>query len=144
MTADSSSTSTAAPNAASTFDADALSLSLTVRDVKASVAWYVGVVGFKVQREIEREGKLVACSMSAGTARILVNQDDGSKGMDRKKGEGMSFMLTTRQSIDEVAKHIKDHGGKLETEPADMPWGARVFRMRDPDGFVFSVSTPVF
>ena len=26
-------------------------------------------------------------------------------------------------------------GGTLETEPADMPWGVRMFRLRDPDGF---------
>jgi uncharacterized glyoxalase superfamily protein PhnB len=29
----------------------------------------------------------------------------------------------------------------LETEPADMPWGARVFRLVDPDGYKLSISS---
>ena len=34
-----------------------------------------------------------------------------------------------------------ERGGELLSEPADMPWGARVFRLRDPDGFLWELSS---
>ena len=121
--------------------ATALSASLTVRDVKASLAWYRDVLGFEVDREMVRDGALRGVAMRAGAVRILLNQDDGARGLDRVKGAGFSLMLTTAQSVDAVAEHIKAHGGSLVSEPMDMPWGARVFRVMDPDGFAYAVSS---
>jgi uncharacterized glyoxalase superfamily protein PhnB len=123
------------------FRAREMTASLTVRDLQKSLAWYRDIVGFTVDREIERDGKLRAVAVRAGTVRILLNQDDGAKGMDRAKGEGFSLQLITTQSVDDIARHIQELGGSLDTEPADMPWGARVFRVRDPDGFKFAIST---
>ena len=36
---------------------------------------------------------------------------------------------------------IKARGGSLELEPTDMPWGVRVFRVKDPDGFKIAISS---
>ena len=124
------------------FRARALSMSLTVKDLKTSVAWYRDVVGFTVQQEFEREGQVRSVALVAGDVRILLNQDDGKKGWGRTKGEGFSFQFTTVQDIDGIARRIKEHGGKLESEPADMPWGVRMFRLIDPDGFRFAISSP--
>lgn len=71
-------------------------------------------------------------ALKAGTVRILIGQDDGAKGLDRVKGEGFSLQITTAQNVDEIAKRIKELGGTLESEPTDV-WGARVFRLRDPE-----------
>jgi uncharacterized glyoxalase superfamily protein PhnB len=121
--------------------ARALSASLTVKDLEKSLAWYRDVVGFTVDQKHERDGKLRAVSLKAGAVRILINQDDGAKGLDRVKGEGFSLQITTAQNIDDIANRIKQAGGTLVSEPADMPWGVRVFRLRDPDGFTFVVSS---
>ena len=125
------------------FRARALSNSLTVKDLAQSVAWYRDVVGFTVDQQYEREGKLRAVSLKAGSIRILLNQDDGGRGWDRTKGEGFSFQLTTAQSVDEIAQRIKANGGTLATEPADMPWGVRSFRLVDPDGYRLAISQPL-
>lgn len=122
------------------FNATTLSASLTVSDLKKSLAWYRDVLGFTVTREFERDGKLFAVSLRAGVVPFLITQDDGSKGLDRVKGEGLSLRLTTAQNIDELAKRIQAHGGTLESPPADA-WGARVFRLRDPDGFKLVISS---
>ena len=124
------------------FRARSLSASLTVKDLQTSLAWYCDVVGFTIDQEIERDGALRAVALKAGDVRILINRDDGAKGWDRVKGEGFSLHFTTHQDIDEIAQRITDRGGTLETEPADMPWGARVFRLKDPDGFKISISSP--
>lgn len=115
--------------------------SLTVRDVRASLAWYRDVMGFAVDREVEREGSLRAVSLRAGEVRILIVQDDGAKGMDRAKGEGFSLQLSIEQSVDEIAARVRAAGGTLDSEPEDAPWGVRFFRLRDPDGFRFTVSS---
>ena len=123
------------------FLARTLAASLTVRDLQKSLAWYEDVVGFTVDRRHERDGKLIAVSLKAGDVRLLIGQDDGAKGWDRVKGEGFSLQITTDQNVDEIAKRIKELGGKLEMEPADMPWGARIFRLKDPDGFKLTISS---
>lgn len=118
-----------------------LSASLTVRDLEASLQWYRDVAGFTVTQRHERGGRLMAVSLGAGEARILITQDDGTRGLDRVKGEGFSLMITTAQDVDAIARGIRARGGTLDADPADTPWGARVFRMRDPDGFRLVVSS---
>ena len=123
------------------FHAVSLAASLTVKDLPRSMAWYRDVLHFTVDQQMERDGKVRAVAVKAGAVRILLNQDDGAKGANRITGVGLSLMLTTTQNIDTLAAQIKSHGGVLESEPADMPWGARVFRLQDPDGFKFVISS---
>jgi lactoylglutathione lyase len=123
------------------FRARSLSASLTVNDLQKSLAWYRDVAGFTVDQQYEREGALVAVALKAGDVRLLIGRDDGAKGWDRRKGEGMSLMLTTAQDVDELARRIVERGGTLESEPTDMPWGQRVFRIQDPDGFKLAIAS---
>ncbi|MEO7371005.1 MAG: VOC family protein [Ilumatobacteraceae bacterium] len=122
------------------FNASALAASLTVKDLPASLAWYRDVLGFTVARTFDRGGPMFAASLRAGTVAILLTQDDGAKGYDRAKGEGISLQLTTAQNIDELAQGIRERGGTLDAEPMD-GFGARVFRLRDPDGFKLVISS---
>jgi lactoylglutathione lyase len=124
-----------------TLNGSFLSVSLTVNDLQKSLTWYRDVLGFEVDRQHEREGKLMAVSLRAGNVRLLIGQDDGAKGWDRAKGEGFSMQITTDESIDEIANRIKAAGGTLMSEPADAPWGARFFRLHDPDGFRLTISS---
>ncbi len=124
------------------FYASMLSVSLTVKDLGKSLAWYHDVLGFNIDRKLERDGKLRAVALKAGNLRISINQDDGAKGWNRVKGEGFSLRITTNQNIDELAKRIKEHGGTLESEPTDTPWGSRLFSLKDPDGFKLVISSP--
>jgi uncharacterized glyoxalase superfamily protein PhnB len=124
------------------FEGVSLSASLTVNDLATSLAWYRDVLGFTVARRHEREGKLMAVSLAAGNVRILLTQDDGAKGADRTKGDGFSLMIITAHDIDALATRIKASGGALANEPMDTPWGTRAFRLSDPDGFRFTITSP--
>jgi uncharacterized glyoxalase superfamily protein PhnB len=121
---------------------ESLQASLTVKDVEISVGWYRDVLGFSVDRQHERNGKLVAVSLSAGDVRLLVAQDDGAKGWNRTKGDGLSLQITTSDDVDAIAARVKQRGGTLDTEPTDMPWGVRVIRLQDPDGFKLVIARP--
>jgi uncharacterized glyoxalase superfamily protein PhnB len=121
--------------------ARSLEAALTVRDLTASVAWYRDVAGFAVDREHHRDGRLLAVRVSAGAVNILLVQDDGAKGLDRVKGEGFSLQITTEQDIDALAARIRSRGGEFATEPATV-MGTRMFRLRDPDGFLLTIAAP--
>lgn len=71
----------------------------------------------------------------------MLTQDDGAKGLDRANGDGFSLQITTQQSVDELAARIKTQGGTLDTEPVTLPWGVRILRLRDPDGFRLTISS---
>ena len=129
-------------HASASLSAGPLSVSLTVKDIQKSLAWYRDVLGCSVVRTREQDGTLRSVSLSAGEVRIAINLDDGKKGWERVKGEGFSLQISTTQDIDAVAKGIRQRGGTLDTEPADMPWGVRMFRLRDPDGYKFAISSP--
>ena len=129
------------PENSDAFRARSLDVSLTVKELQQSVDWYRDVVGFTVNQRYERESKLFAVSLGAGDVRILLTQDDGAKGLDRAKGDGFSMQFTTEQSIDGVAARVTGRGWPIDAPPADMPWGVRMFRMKDPDGFRITMSS---
>ncbi len=116
---------------------------MTVKDLEASAAWYRDSLGFKIEQRHERDGQLRAVHFSAGKTRLLLNQDDGAKGFDRIKGQGISIYITTHQSVDDIAAMAKSNGAKLDVEPTDMPWGVRMISLHDPDGFKLVIAQPL-
>jgi uncharacterized glyoxalase superfamily protein PhnB len=126
---------------AGTLRGRSLQASLTMKDLHKSLAWYRDVLGFAVEQRHEREGVLRGVSVRAGEVALLLNQEDGGRGWDRIKGEGFSLQITVDESVDEIATRIRNAGGVLDSEPADMPWGARMFRIHDPDGFRLVISS---
>jgi uncharacterized glyoxalase superfamily protein PhnB len=123
------------------FRARSVTFSITAKDFEKSLKWYTEVIGFTLDRKYERDGKVVGGALKAGDVTFSLNQDDGKKGSDRVVGQGFSVMFYTAQSVDEVAARIKRLGGTLDSEPADMPWGARIFRLTDPDGYKLVISS---
>jgi lactoylglutathione lyase len=124
------------------FRARDLSVSLSCDDLQKSLAWYRDVMGFHAAQEYPGpDGAVRAVRLVAGDIRLLIGQDDGAKGRERKKGVGFSLNITTAQDIDELAAHIEERGGSLEDRPMDAPWGPRIFRVRDPDGVLITISS---
>jgi uncharacterized glyoxalase superfamily protein PhnB len=121
--------------------ADSLEAALTVAHLERSAAWYCDALGFAIDQRHERAGKTIAISLRAGAVKMLLAQDDGAKGTDRIKGQGISLQITTSQDVHEVASCLKAHGTTLDTEPTRMPWGVTVLRVRDPDGFRLTISS---
>jgi uncharacterized glyoxalase superfamily protein PhnB len=120
-----------------------LSASITVNDLAASLDWYENALGFHIDHRYERDGKVVGASISAGDLRVVLNQEDGKKGLDRVKGQGLSLQINMTSGVDGVADRLKSRGTTLLNEPADFPWGQRMFQIKDPDGYLIRVSMPV-
>lgn len=126
-------------------NATTLGGSLTCKDLDASIRWYRDAIGFAVEQSFEHEGKVVAAVIGAGNIRLVLNQDDGKLGWDRIKGQGFYVQINVAvpADVDAAAARIKAAGTAILDEPADRPWGARMFQVLDPDGFKLGVSTPI-
>src|SRR6186997_3225425 len=103
------------------FNSKGVRTSLTAKDLAKSIAWYRDVLGCEVAYQMDN-----AAGVKAGDVLVYLNQDDGKRGWERVKGEGfaLQFVVDAPGGVDDAAKRIKAAGGKLESEPADMPWGA--------------------
>lgn len=130
---------------AAVLKATTLGCSITCKDVEASIRWYRDAIGFAVGQTFERDGKVAGAVISAGDIHIVLNQDDGQLGWDRIKGQGFYLQINVPSyaDVDSAAARIKAAGGTLLSEPADRPWGARMFQFKDLDGFKLGVSTPL-
>lgn len=125
--------------------ASTLGCSLTCKDLDASIRFYRDAIGFAVEHTFQNEGKVVAAVIAAGNIRIVLNQDDGQLGWDRIKGQGFYLQINVAgvADVDAAAVRLKAAGVALLSEPADRPWGARMFQFNDLDGFKLGVSTPL-
>jgi uncharacterized glyoxalase superfamily protein PhnB len=124
-------------------DARAIMLSLTTHDLARSIAWYRDVLGFTVDYTNERDGKLASAGIRSGAAKIFLNQDDGGRGWERQKGEGFAITFDIGHDVDTVAAALKSRGATLAMEPTDMPWGVRMLRLVDPDGYRLGIWRPL-
>ena len=111
---------------------------LTVDDLPKSIAFYEAL-GFAIDERWEEKGTLLGVMLRAGNSRIGLNQDDWKKGRDRKKGLGVRVSISTRGSVDEIAKRAKNAGIALTSEPRDTEWNSRAFEVTDPTGFILTI-----
>ena len=118
-----------------------VSPSLTVNDVRKSLAFYVDGLGFEVERQNEVDGVLRFAMLKAGDARLGIGQDDFAKGHDRKKGVGHRIWLRTNQDLHALAERAKRAGITLDSDVTKLPWGTMAFTFTDPDGFAFTVAS---
>ena len=125
--------------AAAGFSLSDTAISITVDDLKGSLAWYTDVLGFRVTERWEHQGVLRGAELTAGDVTMYLSQDDGQKG-PRSKGQGVRIYWYTTRDIDALAAGIKSRGGTLASEPKD-EWGTRSFGLQDPTGYLITVSS---
>ena len=124
-----------------TLNAKSLMPSLTVDDLERSISFFSGL-GFEVEDRWEQDGKLLGVMLKGGALRLGLSQDDFKKGRDRVKGVGMRLYIEADDNIDEVAARAKSAGVTLASEPADTEWGTRAFDVKEPSGFLITISSP--
>jgi predicted enzyme related to lactoylglutathione lyase len=111
----------------------------TVNDIERSVRFYTEVLGFIVSEEMSDGAVLQGVLLKAGVCHFGLSQDDGRKGRNRKKGEGMRVWCKTLQDIDALAARIVAAGGRLAADPPQQPDGVRSLSVTDPDGFRLTI-----
>lgn len=120
-------------------------LSLTVRDLEASVTWYA---------ELLQLDKFMEETHDGGRAVILARPEAGLfLGLHRHEGTPADRFDETRTGLDHVAIGVADHAelegwartlddqGIPHSPIADRPWGS-VLVFRDPDNIQLELACP--
>lgn len=105
---------------------------LQVRDLRESIAFYTGVLGFKVDGTFPEDAPTWA-GLNSGNARVMLSVFDG---VDEPKLTGVIYMYP--DDVDTAWERLKD------VVPVVEPLGTRVYGMRefsftDPNGYFITL-----
>lgn len=121
---------------------------LYVSDVKKSLKFYDKAFGFKTRfiAPGDSYGETVSGETTLSFASKKLAKSNLSKGFiessAKKKPFGIEIGLTTANVEDSLKKAIKA-GAKLAEKPKTKPWGQVVAYVRDIDGFLIEICTPM-
>jgi predicted enzyme related to lactoylglutathione lyase len=122
-------------------DAD-LRLELFVADVERSAAFYADVLGFA--RESESEGYVAmrrgGAVIGIGRASDLPEAHPLRARADERGGVGVEIVLEVAD-VDASYKAANDAGWPVLGPVKQRSWGARDFRLLDPDGYYVRVTS---
>jgi uncharacterized glyoxalase superfamily protein PhnB len=115
---------------------------LFYRDPKAALDFFERAFGFETRLIVEVEGGGVMHSESAfeGAVVIVVGppSHQAVSPLDIEGRVTGHVHVQLQRGIDEVCERARAAGAKIEREPADQPYGDRVFTCLDPEGHSWS------
>jgi PhnB protein len=122
----------------------AVSVMLTVSDVKASVSFYQKALGFTKRGVMNGpDGKPIHAELTLRGTTVMLGPEFPERGQRSPRsigGSPASLDLLTENVDKVVAKAIK--AGATATGPVmDMFWGDRCGTLVDPDGYTWMVAT---
>jgi len=112
-----------------------------VRDVDASVRFYVDKLGFVALRQ-EPDFAVVAL----GDAHVLLAHEsiavDRAELASTTRGAGLNVRIMV-DDVDEIYERAKASGVRIVHDIRDRPYGLRDFILADPDGFMLRFAAPL-
>ena len=108
---------------------------LAVKDVDASIAFYIEKLGFEKDMALPNaEGKTAFAFVSLGKEPVGFGLDETLK---VERGAGVVLMISVAEGtdVDEVYKSVQSKGIAIEQEIKTEYWGDRTFAVKDPDGY---------
>jgi len=118
-------------------------LELFVTDLMRSIDFYQRVLGFEMAAS-HPDGYT---PMSLGPVNIALNRLDGlpedhpiQKTADERLGRGVELVLEV-DDVNAVLQRIASLGWPLSGRLQQQPWGLTDFRIEDPDGYYWRISS---
>ena len=112
-------------------------LTLRVANVKRSIEFYGGKLGFCVEIDKAPQFAMIRVGGPTGGTIGLLAHDNanpaGSISMTAEQRAGIHIELTT-DSLDALYEHLKARGVEFFEPPHEAPW-ERSMRAHDPDGY---------
>jgi len=121
---------------------------LYVQDVTKSVEFYENAFGFvrKFVSPGNDYGELSAGETTLSFASTLLAKSNLSNGFTESSLTNKPFGIEIGFTTDKVEETIKaaiNAGATIVENPKTKPWGQTVAYLRDPDGFLIEVCTPM-
>jgi predicted enzyme related to lactoylglutathione lyase len=115
-------------------------LELFPRDLDAAFDFYTRVLRFDVERD-DRAADWPYLAVRRGATRIgFVRAWDSSPPEPRLPPQGVEIVLEV-EDLDAERAAVGEAGWPLHEEVAARPWGARDFRILDPDGHYLRITS---
>jgi catechol 2,3-dioxygenase-like lactoylglutathione lyase family enzyme len=105
---------------------------LRVNDLEASLNFYVGVLGFKMDWRDDDDGPSFASVSRDHCHLFLAAGEQGNPG---------SWMWIGVSNVDELHKDLLGKGARVRHPPTNYPWGSRELHIEDPDGNVLRLGS---
>ena len=121
----------------------ALTPSLHVTDVSASVAFYADVLGFHQTGEWTEDGRLVWAEVTREGPRGAARLWFFSRPIASRPGPALSGVIYLFVGdVDAAAARIGD-AARVSWGPEDQPYGLREFAIEDPDGYIICLARDI-
>ncbi len=121
---------------------------LYVKDVPKTIGFYKSAFGFE-QKFLTPEndyGEILSGTTTIAFADLglgAANFKDGFTVSDRnKKPFGIELAFTT-SDVEKTIENALNHGAEILEDPITKPWGQKVGYLRDPNGFIIEICTPI-
>lgn len=121
---------------------------LYVEDVALTMKFYKEAFGFheKLLTPEKDYGELISGATTLAFANLELGHSNFSEGFRRssanEKPFGMELAFTT-QKVEQVMEKAIQHGAMLLEKMVTKPWGQQVGYVRDINGFIIEICTPM-
>ncbi|WP_028926995.1 VOC family protein [Pseudonocardia acaciae] len=112
-------------------------------DLPAAITWLADAFGFAPGRQAtDDEGTVVFAELHAGAGTLLARVPERDGELSPRSLGGTSQQLYVL--VDDPDAHYAQataRGAEIVLEPTDMPFGARLYSVRDPEGHLWTFGT---
>lgn len=120
---------------------------LSVADAKGAVDYYSRVFECEpVLLLTMPDGRVMHCEFQIGDARLMLSDElpehGGTPSPATAGGTTVAVHLYV-EDCDETVERMKANGAEVLMEPADLFWGERFARVRDPFGHEWGIATRI-
>jgi lactoylglutathione lyase len=121
---------------------------LYVKNVKKSLEFYSKAFGFKIKFIAPGDvyGELVSGETTLSFAAVSLAKSNLSKGFQQSRSTGKPFAVEVAfatHDVEGLMKKAVKLGAKSYEKAKKKPWGQTVGYLKDPDGFLIEVCTPM-
>ena len=116
-----------------------ISPTLAVRDMKATLDFYTGALGFTAGMTFPTLDNPEYADISKdGMVLMFVPSKNLGIANEAKLGTGVNLYLQIDGDIDPYHNELKKHGVNIVVDIRDEPYGIRDFTIQDPDGYLLT------
>ncbi len=117
-----------------------LFVKLAVENMERSLHWYTNVLGFESVFELpDDDGQAVMAHIRGQKYQDIMLVSDSKSHAKRVKGQGVILNMTV-DDVDSFATRANELKADIVEGPVDRPWNARELVLKDPDGYLITLS----
>ncbi len=108
---------------------------METNDLKQTIAFYTGILGFTLGDTFEHDGETVWCTLWKDELSIMFNLPNKVMNYGRILLSGSLYFYL--EGVDEYWQHVKDKT-VVVYEPENFPYNMREFAIKDNNGYVLN------